>query len=92
MFTFYDLSGGIGMPKSKIKSSKNEDKEQDVKLDYINLGLPEYLLDAVREKANKDQSTIRYEIMRGLRRVGYEVRSEDMVKDARRGKFVRKKL
>ena len=80
------------MPKSKIKSSKNEDKVQDFKLDYINLGLPEYLLDAVREKAKKDQSTIRYEIMRGLRRVGYEVRNEDMVKDARRGKFIRNKL
>ena len=80
------------MPKSKIKSSKNEDNEQDVKLYYINLGLPEYLLDAVREKAKKDQSTIRYEIMRGLRRVGYEVRNEDMVKDARRGRFSRQKL
>ena len=88
----HDLIGGIGMPKGKKKSSKNEDKEQDVRLDYINLGLPEYLLDAVREKAKKDRSTIRYEIMRGLRRVGYEVHNEDMVKDARRGRFSRQKV
>ena len=80
------------MLKGKKKSAENEDKEQSVRIDYINLGLPEYLLDAVREKARKNQSTIRYEIMRGLRRVGYEVHHQDMVKDARRGKFVRKKL
>ena len=45
-----------------------------------------------RDKANRDQSTIRYEIMRGLRRVGGEVRNEDIVKDARRGKFSRQKM
>ena len=54
--------------------------------EHINIGLPPYVMEQVRLKAIKDKSSVRFEILRGLRRVGYDIRDVDMIKDARRGK------
>ena len=58
----------------------------------INVVLPAYLLAELKTKTSNDRSTIRYEFMRALRRVGYTVHKVDMIKDARRGKFIRQKI
>lgn len=54
--------------------------------EHINVGLPPYLMEQLRLKAIQDKSSVRFEILRGLRRIGYDIKDADMIKDARRGK------
>lgn len=95
-----NIYGGVMVEdEAKRKQSENGPKEPEETREpipvsdyqHINIGFPPYLLDELRTKTNKGNSTIRYELMRALRRLGYTVHKADLVKDGRRGKFIRKR-
>lgn len=56
----------------------------------MNLSLPKYLMKQLRVKATADDSSVKYEIMRGLKRLGYDIHDADMIKDRRRGRRTKK--
>ncbi|MEO1207647.1 MAG: hypothetical protein AAFV45_15070 [Pseudomonadota bacterium] len=57
----------------------------------MNLRLPNYLMDQLRDAAHTKRSTVRFEILRGLRRAGFKIKDADMIKDARKGRKKRSK-
>ena len=59
---------------------------------YVNIGLPPDVVSQLREKARNDKSSMRYEILRALRRVGYDIPRAELVKDGRRGRFTRQRV
>lgn len=58
-------------------------KSDDAKPDKITLELPAYLALAVKRTAVDEGSTLRHIIIKGLQRLGFTVRPEDLVPDNR---------
>lgn len=75
---------------SKSRTTPNENLNDRIKV-RTTVCLPKSVLDQVKAKAQKNKTTVRREVLRGLRRLGYDVPEIEMVKDARRGNFTRVK-
>ena len=93
------------MNKGSMKQAKRTDFISDVTgsegdiaptptedYQYVNIGLPPDVVSQLREKARNDKSSMRYEILRALRRVGYDIPRSELVKDGRRGRFTRQRV
>ncbi|MBL8565215.1 MAG: hypothetical protein JNM89_05810 [Hyphomicrobiaceae bacterium] len=52
----------------------------------INILVPDYVAEAVREKAHKAKSSVRYIVLKALADSGIPVELDDLVLDARRAK------
>lgn len=50
----------------------------------LTVKLPPYVLEQLRIKAATNKTTARYEVLRGLKRLGYTVNEADLVGDKRR--------
>lgn len=50
----------------------------------LTVKLPPYVLDQLRIKAATDKSTARFEILKGLKKLGYNINEADLVGDMRR--------
>ena len=77
-----DVSGFQGSRRRKGKANPNTDAPSPVK--RMAVDLPLYLISAIREKAAKDDITVRYIITRALRKDGFNVESRDLIEDGRR--------
>lgn len=76
----------------RSQKARDEDKPTPASdFMYANVGFPSYLMKQLRVRCATQGTTLKYELMRALKRTGdYEIRQADMVKDAR-GKTKKKR-
>ncbi len=80
-----DPEKGRAKPVRKPKT-KTERTTPYSEQERLTIALPEYLMDQLRIKAATKKSTVRYEILRGLKNIGYDIKDDDYLRDARRKK------
>ena len=85
-----DIKSSQAKTPAERAKAKLEEPTPIEDFEYINLGLPGYVMEQLRIASATKRRSSRFEILRGLKRLGYEIRDADLVPDRRRGRKKKK--
>ncbi|NBU58704.1 MAG: hypothetical protein EBS23_02785 [Betaproteobacteria bacterium] len=88
------LAGMMGVPSlvrgKPVQTSAGENGEEGRRqTEKLTIVIPAYLMDALRQAAAAERTTVRHLVMSALRAHGYEIAETDMTSDGRRTRHTR---
>lgn len=81
------INASIGVPvMNRSRPPEPALPEIAVRPEKLTIEVPQYLMDALRQAAVMDRTTVRHTVMLALRKAGFEIADVDMVPDGRRSR------
>lgn len=78
-------AGGRDLPPARPEPMRRTATRQATMV-RLNIEVPDYLLDAIKDRAHVHKSTVRNVVMKALKQDGFQIPEEDLIDDARKSR------